>query len=273
MKNLKVLSAFITSCLLIACVSAAPVSATEVTEHDEYVLIECGTNEDPLQNDASVVNMNALKTIACGTTDAPPTNSTLSLPAQEPRWEDSVVQSRVAAIHIDVQSPIEDSWKQTYSSYYYEANRVIETIDDYLSDEFGIDFYSVRQPNWSTEETIGENVIYDAIAHVGKGDADIMIAFIGPVADGYTPEGYQYLFGIATVGQPYAVVFDHNYRQNCKTGQHEVGHTYGLCPVAHCTRTCVMRSGWDNGTEWNYFNHLCTEHWNQWNTAKNKYGS
>lgn len=275
MKKRKLISLVLACCIITSYMGTVSAFAAETTSIDNYSIIACGTNEEPVapMSDAAANRIGEFDIVACGTTEEPAPESVLVLPSQEPRWEDSVVNSRVAAINVDVQSPLEKSWRDTYSNYYYEANCIVEKIDDYLSDEFGIDFYSVAQPHWTTTKTTGRDVIEDAMYNIGKGNADIMIAFIGPVADGYTTEGYKYLFGIATVEQPYAVVFDHGYKQNCKSGQHEVGHTYGLCPdpKVHCTKTCVMHSGWDNGTEWKYFNHLCPDHWSQWDDAKGWY--
>lgn len=185
------------------------------------------------------------------------------LPNAEPNWEDSHVLSRAASINVNVQSPLEDSWRSRYSDYYYEANKVVERIDDYLAKQFGIDFYSASQPNWSAGNTNNaNNALENATNQVGKGNADLMIAFAGPVAD----TGSSVTFGVAYLNQPYALVFDHSYTQNCKSAQHEVGHTYGL---EHCTDNCVMKQGWDQN--WSLFEHLCSAHNSQWSSAKNKY--
>lgn len=199
----------------------------------------------------------------CGDTLQANYSSTLQLPNAEPCWEDNLVASRAASIQVNIQSPLEQSWRNTYSSdYYYQADRVVERIDDYLYSQFGIDFYSVAQPNWSTSKTVSSDILQDVTNNIGKGSADLMIAFAGPIAD---TSQYSY-FGIAYVGHPYAVVYDHNYNQNCKSAQHEVGHTYGL---SHCENTCVMKQGWD--TSWTLFEHLCSTHKTQWSNAKNKY--
>ena len=66
--------------------------------------------------------------------------SQLVLPNTEPRYEDSLVTSKALTINVDINSPLESDWRNTYSNYYYEANRIVEKVDDYLSDEFGIDF-------------------------------------------------------------------------------------------------------------------------------------
>ena len=201
--------------------------------------------------------------IECGDNQIATTRSIPELPNAEPNWEDSVVTSKVASIQVNIQSPLETSWRNSYSDYYYQANRVVERIDDYLASKFGIDFYSVSQPNWSTKSSSSSgSVIADATNNIGKGSADLMIAFAGALVDTSTSA----TFGVAYVGQPYAVVFNHSYNQNCKSAQHEVGHTYGL---QHCSSTCVMKQGWD--TNWGLFEHLCSSHNTQWSNAKNTY--
>ena len=75
--------------------------------------------------------------------------SQLVLPNTEPRYEDSLVTSKALTINVDINSLLESDWRNTYSNYYYEANRIVEKVDDYLSDEFGIDFYTKSQPHWS----------------------------------------------------------------------------------------------------------------------------
>lgn len=189
--------------------------------------------------------------------------STPELPNAEPNWEDSSVISRASSIKVNIQTPLETSWRNNYTDYYYQANKVIERIDDYLASKFGIDFYTVSQPNWSvTNKSSSENVLNDAINNCGKGNADIMIAFAGAIVD--TPK--QIFFGRGRIGGPYAVIYDHGYEQNCKSAQHETGHTYGL---NHCSNTCVMKQGWD--TDWKLFEHLCSQHNTEWDNAKNKY--
>ena len=208
-------------------------------------------------------NSEAWEVVECGDEQMAMSRSVIELPNSEPNWEDSNVMSRSASINVDVQSPLETSWRNSYSDYYYQANRVVERIDDYLATAFGIDFYTRSQPNWNATSTGSSgNVLSDAKNNVGKGNYDLMIAFAGPLVD----TSNSVIFGVSYLNQPYSVVFDHNYNQNCKSAQHEVGHTYGL---NHCSNTCVMKQGWD--TNWSLFEHLCSGHSTQWNTAKNKY--
>ncbi len=191
------------------------------------------------------------------------------LPNSEPRYEDGQIYSKVASVTVNVTEPVDQHFRSKYSSYAYEANRIVERVDDYLSSEFGIDFRSVAQPLWTSGSTDPETLLDDAmntfgLKYEGSKKADIMMAFSG--ADTTTGSGTT--FGIATVSQPYGCIFDHSYNQNCKSCQHEFGHTYGL---RHHTASgnCVMKQGWD--TNWDNFEHLCSTHWNEWNGAKSKY--
>ncbi|MBO8462598.1 MAG: hypothetical protein IAC13_01555, partial [Firmicutes bacterium] len=147
------------------------------------------------------------KVMECGDAQISSYQSIPELPNIEPNWEDSSIISKASSIQVNVQSPLETSWRNNYSDYYYQANRVVERIDDYLSSKFGIDFYSVSQPHWSTKTTSSSgNVLSDAKNNVGKGNADLMIAFAGALVDTSTSA----TFGVAYLGQPYALVFDHN---------------------------------------------------------------
>lgn len=179
----------------------------------------------------------------------------------EPVWEDTVT-SRAATIAVNITSPCDQSFRSRYSNYAYEANRVVERADDYLSQQFGIDFRSVAQPVWTSSGSSAEAILDSAkdkfgLTYNGTKSADIMMAFSGTKFGTTT--------GIAYVGAPYGCMFDSGYDQNAKSCQHEFGHTYGL---RHHTGSdsCVMKQG---GPE--YIDHLCSTHKNQWNNAKNKY--
>lgn len=185
------------------------------------------------------------------------------LPNAEPLWEDMAVSSRAASISVNVQSPLESSWRKNYSNPQYEARRVVERTDDFLSQKFGIEFNVTSQPDWTVgKATAPADILKDATIQHWKRKEDLMIAFAGPIAD----KGNRTNFGVAFNGRPLSLIFDHGYNQNCKSTQHEIGHTYGL---QHCKNTCVMRPGWDDN--WELFNHLCSSHDQQWNKNKNKY--
>lgn len=195
----------------------------------------------------------------------------LELPNTEPRYEDAIITSRALTINVNINSPLESTWRNAYSSsYYYEADRTIEKVDDYLYDEFGIDFYSKSQPHWSFSGSLNSertyvNALNDAIDKYGTGSADLMIAFAGSIAD----TSQSTIFGVTYKGEPYCLLFNHNYYQNCKSTQHEVGHAYGL-DECQSSVACVMRQGTD--TSWNWFNHLCSSDYSSWSAAKRTYG-
>lgn len=92
-----------------------------------------------------------------------------------------------------------------------------------------------------------------------------MIAFAGPIGD----SGSSAIFGATYRDYPYCILLDHDYYQNCKSTQHEVGHAYGLDECSSSS-ACVMRQGAD--TNWNLFNHLCSTHRTEWDNAKQNYG-
>ncbi len=185
------------------------------------------------------------------------------LPNAEPLWEDMAVSSRAASISVNVQSPLESSWRKNYSNPQYEARRIVERTDDFLSQKFGIEFNVTSQPEWTVgKATAPRDILKDAAIKHWKRKEDLMIAFAGPIVD--TED--RAIFGVAFNGKPFSLIFDHDYNQNCKSTQHEVGHTYGL---QHCNNTCVMRPGSDNN--WELFDHLCSSHEQQWNKNKNKY--
>lgn len=133
-----------------------------------------------------------------------------------------------------------------------------------MASQFGIDFYTIAQPYWSASSTSNpDQMLNDAIINHGKGSADFMIAFSAAIFD----TSQKIYFGASKLNYPYVIIFDHKYSQNCKTTQHEIGHTYGIAD--HCETTCVMSLGWDE--EWKVFEHLCSSHRSQWSSAKNKY--
>ena len=51
----------------------------------------------------------------------------LSLPSMA-RYEDATISNRAALIRVTVQSPLEKSWRNSYSDYYYQANEVAKQM-------------------------------------------------------------------------------------------------------------------------------------------------
>ncbi|MDR0324606.1 MAG: zinc-dependent metalloprotease [Oscillospiraceae bacterium] len=187
------------------------------------------------------------------------------LPSIEPRYETFIVYSLSARIVVNVTTPLDQGWRSRYpTSFSYEANQIIEAVDDYLYDEFGIDFVSVAQPHWTEPNTNYEDTLFPHVINThgltyGSGQqASLMIAF---TVRSINPNG------IAWLNQPYALIKDlQNLNRNSKTVQHEVGHAYGL---GECSLSsgCVMIP---NGIA-TFFGQLCSSHWNTWNSNKNRY--
>lgn len=189
--------------------------------------------------------------------------STSNLP-RTVRYENSMISNRAATIRVNIQTPLETSWRNTYSDYYYQANAIVETIDDKLYDRFDIDFYTISQPSWDVGSVALPSVAMNILINTqGKGNADIMLAFAGPIFDTASSAGYGMT---SAIGEPYCIVFDHGFDQNCKSALHEVGHAYGL---DHCESTCVMKQGADTNKQ--LFNAICNDHKTKWEKAKNKY--
>ena len=102
------------------------------------------------------------------------------LPNAEPLWEDMAVSSRAASISVNVQSPLESSWRKNYSNPQYEARRVVERTDDFLSQKFGIEFNVTSQPDWTLgKATAAGGILKDAAIKHWKRKEDLMIAFAG----------------------------------------------------------------------------------------------
>lgn len=126
-------------------VPALAVTSDTLGEAEYYVQQGTWTEEDQLKSSGVVLGDSFEEGDFCiqtGIWDENDASPKLGLPNTEPRYEDSVVTSRALTINVDVNSPLEEEWRSTYSSYYYEANRIVEKVDDYLYDEFGIDLYT-----------------------------------------------------------------------------------------------------------------------------------
>ena len=139
---------------LATSLSVPALAVTGDTLDESKYYIQCGTwtEEDQMRSSGIVLNDTFEESDFCiqtGTWDENNASPKLGLPNTEPRYEDSFVTSKALTINVDVNSPLEKEWRSTYSNYYYEADRIIEKIDDYLYDEFGIDLYTKSQPHWS----------------------------------------------------------------------------------------------------------------------------
>ena len=182
---------------LLMSLTVPALAATSDTIDKESLRVGYGVWPDDIQKTTSVGNEKKLLSstidksslrVGTGTWPENGVQAKLVLPNTEPRYEDAFLTSKALTINVDINSPLESQWRNTYSSYYYEANRIVEKVDDYLNDEFGIDFYSVNQPLWSfstssTGITAVQAALDDAIDNYGTGTGDLMIAFAGPIGD------------------------------------------------------------------------------------------
>ncbi len=291
-------------CALFVPAFSTPVLAEEPM--DTWEVDVCGDDMKELENLPELPNAEPLwEDMAMKELENLP-----ELPNAEPLWEDMAVSSRAASISVNVQSPLESSWRNRYNDSKYEARKVVERTDDFLSQKFGIEFNVTSQPDWTVgKTTAAAGILKDAAKKHWTRKEDLMIAFAGPIVDTENKATFgvafngrpstaaagilkdaakkhwtrkedlmiafagpivdtenKATFGVAFNGRPFSLIFDHRYNQNCKSTQHEIGHTYGL---KHCNDTCVMKSGWDD--DWELFDHLCSSHEQQWNKNKNKY--
>lgn len=183
----------------------------------------------------------------------------------EPVYEHENPAVRLASIDVDVTSPCDDEWRNAYSNYAYQANRAVERADDELYSEFGIDFYSVSQPIWSSSSTTSEALLEEAFDEHGltyddTETADIMIAFSGE-----TPSDDSSITGVTYFSYPYSTIFDNGYSMNAETTQHEAGHMYAL---NHCEdesgseydgSNCVMTEA-----GFGHIGDFCDGHYDDW---------
>lgn len=186
-------------------------------------------------------------------------------------YEHENVSLRLADIVVNVTSPLDQSWRSTYTDYYNQANNAVERADDGLSSEFGINFLSVAQPHWSSSSTTSSALLNEArnehgLNYAGSKKADVMIAF-----SGRTPSDNSGITGIATLGNAYSAVFDNGYSTNAETTQHEAGHMYGLRhdqdeSGSNYGGSCVMTA-----TGFGFIDRFDAGHRADWAAAKNKY--
>ena len=120
---------------LATSLSVPALAVTGDTLDESKYYIQCGTwtEEDQMRSSGIVLNDTFEESDFCiqtGTWDENNASPKLGLPNTEPRYEDSFVTSKALTINVDVNSPLEKEWRSTYSNYYYEADRIIEKIDD-----------------------------------------------------------------------------------------------------------------------------------------------
>ncbi len=158
---------------------------------------------------------------------------------------------------VNVTTPVDEQFRSKYSSWAWEVLRAVDDADDYLGEQFNINYNIVSNKQWSSSATTTQGLLDEAIAEWGLRDnASLMIAFTGR----YTGDG-----GMAYTGDKYCIVADSFRLGNTFVVQHETGHCYGLY---HCMdASCVMfhAAGVEelnnlDSSCWNYWNAHCTLH-------------
>lgn len=167
---------------------------------------------------------------------------------------------------VAVTEPCDKSWRDKYpTSWMWEANRTIQAADDMLTSRYGIQFYSVSQKYWESDNTTNpESLVREAHREWGLRDgAKLMIAFTNRILS--TPYGNIYGL-VEDIGKPYVLVTCYGFDENAMTVRHEVGHAYKL---THCSRTtnCVMAEAATRSK----YNSICSQHNSDWNKYKTLY--
>ena len=178
------------------------------------------------------------------------------LPAREENVE--MYMTRSSSVYIDVNVVMDEEWR-TQTNARSLAQDAIETADNYLWDEFRINFYNYEYENWDSNDTgTHHDLLDEAISEHGLNGNDYMMAFTG--------QDYS-VGGLGRVGEEYCLVINQNVTANHKVARHEIGHTYGL---SHCNANCLMNSG---TIFYDYYDVLCDSHYNTWQSKWDKYGT
>ncbi len=178
---------------------------------------------------------------------------------------------RSSSIIININSPCDEEWRTKYgSSWMFWANHAIELADEYLFEQFSIDFRSVAQNIWHSSTIIPGDLLDEAYQEIGRTNgADIMVAFTGQL--------YENTIGIAYLDYGGSLILDTGKDWNGIIVRHETGHNYGLVQwwplhetsLFHCRRsTCLMYpilSGPSGNTT------LCLSHYEEWKIKRNRY--
>ncbi len=131
---------------------------------------------------------------------------------------------------VNVTTPVDAQFRNKYSSWAWEVLRAVDDADDYLGQEFNINYNIVSNKYWDSASNDIDALLDEAIAEWGLRDnASLMIAFTGRTT-GYGGAAYR--------NSKYAIVADQGRAANTLNVQHETGHCYGLTHCSHST--CVM---------------------------------
>ncbi len=152
---------------------------------------------------------------------------------------------------VNVTTPVDAQFRNKYaSSWAWEVLRAVDDADDYLGQQFNINYNIVSNKYWDSGSNNIDSLLDEAIAEWGLRDnAALMIAFTG------RSTGYG---GVAYLDDRYCVIADQGRAANTLNVQHETGHCYGL---PHCYHGgCFMISGADLD-ELNCLNINCINYW------------
>jgi len=163
------------------------------------------------------------------------------------------------SILVYINEPCDEEWRSHYSSnWMYYANYAVERADNRLYEWFEIDYRSVAQNVWDSNDyihSLGDR-LEEAKGEIGHTNgSDIMVAFTKQS----TNDG---LAGVAYVGYGWTIVKWQGSGTDWKVTQHETGHNYGL---HHCSNSCLMNS------PYNYNDMICEYHKNQWYQNRYRY--
>lgn len=161
------------------------------------------------------------------------------------------------SISVYINEPCDEEWRTYYSSdWMYYANYAVELADNMLYSWFGIDFVSVAQNVWDSDDDIDSLIdrLYEARDEIGRTNgSDIMIAYTKQSAG---------TAGAAFVGQGWSIVKWQGSGTDWKVTRHETGHNYGLQHIG-CSN-CLMNSSYTPDV-------ICEYHEDQWNDNRYKY--
>ena len=123
----KILS-FLLGLTLLMSLTVPALAATSDTIDKESLRVGYGVWPDDIQKTTSVGNEKKLLSstidksslrVGTGTWPENGVQAKLVLPNTEPRYEDAFLTSKALTINVDINSPLESQWRNTYSSYYY----------------------------------------------------------------------------------------------------------------------------------------------------------
>ncbi len=145
--------------------------------------------------------------------------------------ESGVMPAAEGSHTVRVTTPVDAQFRNKYSSWAWEVLRAVDDADDYLGEQFNINYSIVSNKLWSsTASDVPEDLLDEAISEWGLRDnADLMIAFTG------RDIGWG---GTSYIGTKYCLVADSSRSGNTFGVQHETGHCYEL---NHCIDgSCLM---------------------------------